>query len=333
VKRITVVTILLLLAVMCSTVNATTELAQPKKYVAFRDDDVRPFESLDTLKAVNQVHIDENVPVTLGIIPHPREGQGGNQLLQDDQFLTYARSIASSPLFEFAQHGYSHKDILPSGSQSEFSGLPYDDQYNHIFWGQTDMKEAFGATPTTFIPPFNTGDSNTTKAAAALGFTEYSIGFSFYKLHYGSQNGMRMEGSFDIGATSDAAFSTSIQNAQNETERFLGDPQSGDTLTFTYHAAVFGDSQGVVDSHKVQQLSDFISFLKTKGVLFTRLDRSNQAEDGAAVSPSLGEVQTVLTTGKSIPPTFLLVGSVGIVLSGIYVIAQRQSGPEKPKDK
>ena len=328
-KRITIVIFLLFLMLMCPTVSASTELAKPTKYVAFRDDDVSPFNSLDKLKAVNQVHIDENVPVTLGIIPHPRVAQEGNQLLQDDLFLTYMRSIAPSPLFEFAQHGYSHRDILPSGAQSEFSGLPYEDQYNNISKGRADMQEAFGVAPMTFIPPFNTGDNNTTKAAAALGFTEYSAGFSEDYILHGYQSGMRMEDSLDIGAASDTAFSLSIQEAKNVTEQFLVDPQSGDTLTFTYHAGVFADGHGAVDSYKVQQLREFISFLKTKGVLFTRLDRLNPAGDGNAVSPSPVAEQSVLTIGKDTPPTFLLVASVGIVLFSIYISAQQQSGPRK----
>ena len=54
---------------MCSTASTDAQPTQPRKYIAFRDDDVAPFTSLEPLEAVNQVHIDEGVPVTLGIIP------------------------------------------------------------------------------------------------------------------------------------------------------------------------------------------------------------------------------------------------------------------------
>ena len=80
------------------------------------------------------------------------------------------RSIASNPLFEFAQHGYSHKNDGLSLNASEFDGRPYDDQYNRILKGRADLVDAFGMTPKTFIPPFNSGDQNTSEAAAALGF-------------------------------------------------------------------------------------------------------------------------------------------------------------------
>jgi len=36
--------------------------------VVFREDDVAPKADFAELQAVNQVHIDKNVPVTLGII-------------------------------------------------------------------------------------------------------------------------------------------------------------------------------------------------------------------------------------------------------------------------
>lgn len=67
--------------------------------------------------------------------------------------------------------------------------------------------------------------------------------------------------------------STKNLKITNATERFLTNPQSGDTLTVTYRAEDFTDGDGAVDNHKIQLLT-FVGFLKTKGVLFTRLDRS-----------------------------------------------------------
>ena len=67
-----------------STVDAVNAQASQKKHVIFRDDDIEPFSSnLGTLEAVNQVHIDKNVPVTLAIIPHPDTAKYGNELLMD----------------------------------------------------------------------------------------------------------------------------------------------------------------------------------------------------------------------------------------------------------
>jgi len=62
----------------------------------FRDDDVAPTQRLNVLEAVNQVHIDEIVPVTLAIIPYPTANASRYaQLFPDDQAHTF-RSKAPS---------------------------------------------------------------------------------------------------------------------------------------------------------------------------------------------------------------------------------------------
>ena len=70
-RRKAIFVLIFAFTLVCSTVSANAQPLQTKKYIAFRDDDVQPFKWLDALEAVNQVHIEENVPVTLGIIPHP----------------------------------------------------------------------------------------------------------------------------------------------------------------------------------------------------------------------------------------------------------------------
>ena len=119
------------------------------KCVMFRDDDVTANSGFSTLKAVNQIHIDEGVPVTLGVIPLPSlasyiesnssnplaiESNSSNPLAYEEgpvpfgviplaslantsqgdagitAFVAYLRSLASNNLFELAQHGYDHHD-------------------------------------------------------------------------------------------------------------------------------------------------------------------------------------------------------------------------------
>ena len=119
--------------------------------------------------------------------------------------LNYLLSIKTNPLFEFAQHGYTHatggvgSTLVSGGStawhpsadrlngstrlvcatlvgDSEYSWRPYTDQYNSIKQGWDDIAEALGVTPRTFVPPWNDGDSNTVLAAHAVGHTLYSSG-------------------------------------------------------------------------------------------------------------------------------------------------------------
>jgi hypothetical protein len=71
---------LFMLIVLFSTVHVNAQDVegggQTKKYVVFRDDDIAPRAKFAQLEAVNKVHIDKNVPVTLGIIPHQNASAG-----------------------------------------------------------------------------------------------------------------------------------------------------------------------------------------------------------------------------------------------------------------
>jgi peptidoglycan/xylan/chitin deacetylase (PgdA/CDA1 family) len=165
---------------------------KPKKYVIFRDDDVEPWYTLATLKRVNQIHMDKNVPVMLSIIPHPDPSRSGDELLVDAPFLNYLKSLSTNKLFEFAQHGYTHKDATGTAYKSEFYGVPYARQYTLIKSGQADIQSAFNITPTTFVPPFDRSDDNTLLATKALGFTEYSTAASDFGIVHGYRDGMRI---------------------------------------------------------------------------------------------------------------------------------------------
>ncbi|MGZ7171149.1 MAG: DUF2334 domain-containing protein, partial [Halobacteriota archaeon] len=310
---------LLVVLVLLSTVPVTAQTPAQHKYVIFRDDDVGLGSQTNALKAVNQVHIDEGVPVTLGIVPHPNGPwphllafsdaqpsgivpQAGfnasNQLYHDPTFFDYMRSISSNPLFEFAQHGYTHQSdgrATSSHNTSEFSGEPYSIQYAMIRQGRGDIKAAFGRTPTTFIPPWDRGDINTLEALRTLGFTEYCSGGTDMQELYGRVSGIRVEPAFDIYGSSDTAFNKSVKTAEDRIDQFFSDPHN-DTIVVAYHFWQFSGPGNSVDLKKVQLLRDFITYIKSRGpASFTTLDRSITvpnaeppaiAENGAS-SPSL----------------------------------------------
>jgi peptidoglycan/xylan/chitin deacetylase (PgdA/CDA1 family) len=295
---------------------------------------VAPTGWINILEAVNQVHIDENVPVTLAIIPHP-SAQTDVQLFMHDQpasfgpslpdatanelpqmhaFFDYMRLIATNPLFEFAQHGYTHQnDGLTPGShnQSEFAREPFGVQYEAIRQGRDDIKDTFGVTPTTFVPPWDRGDLTTLEALRALGFTEYCTGATEYPTLQGHVAGIRVEAAgVDIDGGTYAALNTSVQLAKNTTDQFFSDP-TNNTLIVAYHWWTFSGPGGSVDVRKVQLLRDYIDYVKTKeGVQFTRLDSqvtvSPEAAPGTASSP-------VNVTDALTPYRLWLVGGVGVV--------------------
>ena len=250
---------------------------KPKKYVIFRDDDAAPRGELAILKAVNQVHIDKNVPVTLGIIPHPATGMSGNELLGDAGFLNYLKSISTNKLFEFAQHGYTHKDATGSIFKSEFYGLPYARQYEIIKRGQSDFQSALNVTPTTFVPPFDRSDDNTLLATKVLGFTEYSTAWTDFGITHGYRNGMRIDvesivldiylGHIDDGIT--------LQLLKDKTDRWLNDVHTSDPIIVFYHYWMFNGPSGTISNLKLKLLSDYMDYLKNRGdVTLTNFNRS-----------------------------------------------------------
>ncbi|WP_371161715.1 DUF2334 domain-containing protein [Halorubrum miltondacostae] len=75
---------------------------------------------MDALKAVNEIFIGEQVPVTHGVIP-----SRGTPLDEADAFCEYVRntSTAHPGLFDVSLHGYTHEAKTDFGGQSEFGGL------------------------------------------------------------------------------------------------------------------------------------------------------------------------------------------------------------------
>jgi len=260
-------------------VDVNRQSETPKKYVIFRDDDVAPWNQLDTLKLINQIHVDKNVPVTLGIVPHPSLVRSGNLFYADSKFFEYMKSISSNPLFEFAQHGYTHHDNSGTPHQSEFYGYPYSDQYATIKKGQLDFINAFGMKPTTFIPPWNRGDDNTLKALKALGFAEYSSSFDDFNIDTGYKDGIWVD------SCSITLNDTTLPSAKDITERLLNDEHTN-TIVIFYHFWSFSGQGNPEDATKVHLFEDYLDYLKNRNdVIFTKLDHSYSVEGQSPVNP------------------------------------------------
>ncbi|MGZ4883690.1 MAG: DUF2334 domain-containing protein [Halobacteriota archaeon] len=347
------VLIVCMIAFSITNVSAQETGGVGKKYVIFRDDDVglAP-ELLPTLKAVNQVHIDEHVPVTLAIVPNPGGGNieteredvvhaevnsfspsaQHNGLLTSVSLRGYLSSLAANPLFEFAQHGYTHSHSAASDT-TEFRGVPSTVQYNEIQQGRDTIRQAFGIIPRTFIPPWNTGDRNTLEAVKALGFTDYCTGRAEYPMVRGTVQGLRIEAhNVTLEGTSSAQLNESFRTAYTATEQFLNDPQR-DTLIVTYHFWSFSNSDRSVDWKGVQLLRDYIAELKDHGVFFTRLDRgyTTTAEEYTAVKIVAGDGEKVAladtpsstavqTRGLQLPSPVVSALTFGIIIVGIVPI-------------
>ena len=329
--------LILLVSMLCTGASsgATTSAssggsAQTNKYVIFREDDVAPNADFAELQAVNQLNINMNVPVTLGIIPHPYPTPSGNQLIKvNNTFLEYMRSLTSNHLFQFAQHGYTHLDTGPSPvGPSEFYGRPYAAQYDAIKQGRDDIIQAFGVTPTSFLPPFDKSDNNTVKACKALGFTEYSTAFQDFNQNGGNLGGMRLD-TISIEVTNNT-----LQSLENATNQWLNDPYSINTFVVLYHPADFEGPNYTVNASKVNMLADYIKYFEGTGrVQFTTLDRSvtTTGNGTAASSSSEGTTAVGATDAPNVGfanagAVFAVVGAIVVVsLASIFVVRRRKN--------
>ena len=316
-------------------VNSTVK-AGNGKHIIFRDDDIAPWTDLNTLKIVNQAFIDENVPETLAILPHPDTSLDSNQneLFLDTSMLNYLLSIKTNPLFEFVQHGYTHASggvgstLVSGGStawhpsadrlngstrlvgaqlvgDSEYSGRPYADQYNSIKHGWDDIAEALGVTPRTFVPPWNEADENTVLAAHAVGHTLYSSGW-YDPAMSASVSGIYLQGAdFEIPWQDNSVvnWDTYMPQLIAQTDDALNAAGNGaDFVVLTHFWSYTTDttSNTPIDWNKINWLETYIEHLKARGdVEFTTLENQYDLSESAKTNVTLTASNTNPVVGQS----------------------------------
>ncbi|ELZ33346.1 deacetylase [Halogeometricum pallidum JCM 14848] len=151
--------------------------------VAFRNDDIQPYYEASTMRAVDAVFVEEGVPVTNAVIPFV----GGRNITDADDTCAYLRELGREhpDTFEFALHGYTHENRTDFYGSSEFGAQPYETQRAWMREGTDELLACTGERPTTFVPPMNTYDENTTRAAAAADYVTVSGGSWFTRQYYG----------------------------------------------------------------------------------------------------------------------------------------------------
>ncbi|MFC4356529.1 DUF2334 domain-containing protein [Halobium salinum] len=164
---------------------ATTQPTEWREYrtiVVFRNDDPQPAYHFETLLAVDRVFVEENVPLTTGVVGAPH----GEELEPDSRFCRYLRANERRhpELVEYALHGYSHRTETAFASGSEFGGLPAAEQQRRVERGTEAVTDCVGQRPRTFVPPLNSYDRNTTAALSAAGYRTVSGGGWFTKAYY-----------------------------------------------------------------------------------------------------------------------------------------------------
>jgi uncharacterized OB-fold protein len=148
----------------------------------FRNDDIQPWYETETMRSVNQVFIEEDVPVTLGVIPN---AAGELPLTSDEATCEYLGSLQNDHpgQFEMALHGYTHQPETDFYDGSEFGGLSDAEQADRLAEGHRLLSQCVEPS-NTFVPPMNTYDDGTVRAVAESDYTTISGGQWFTDEYY-----------------------------------------------------------------------------------------------------------------------------------------------------
>ncbi len=160
------------------------EWVEYETIVVFRNDDIQPWYKFETMQAVDRVFIEEDVPVTLGVIPAV-EGED-SPITESDQTCEYLQSLLRDHpgQFEIATHGYTHDQRTDFYNGSEFGGIPNETQSAWMTTGTEVLADCTGVRPRTFIPPMNTYDDGTVEAAVEEDYRTMSGGDWFTAEYY-----------------------------------------------------------------------------------------------------------------------------------------------------
>lgn len=167
--------------------------------VIFRNDDVQPYYKSEVRKKVDQIFVDEQVPVTEAVIPAPRN----TSIAENERFCDYLveQKRAHPDIFEYALHGYNHqqesrfevrsKRYFSGVVQSEFAGVSAAEQRRKIARGTRILEQCTGERPEVFVPPFGTYSNETARILDEEGYLAVSGGGWYTRSYYGPSGDQR----------------------------------------------------------------------------------------------------------------------------------------------
>ncbi len=149
-------------------------MIQKTKYF-LRIDDVCPTMNRASFKKIQEACDKFNIKPIVGIVP---DNQDQNLQVESENkdFWKIMKNLADNNWI-IAQHGYQH---IYNARKTEFTGLPYQEQFDKLQKGQSIMKEKLGFTPTWFMAPAHSIDTLTSKALVSLSFTHVTDGIAMY---------------------------------------------------------------------------------------------------------------------------------------------------------
>lgn len=155
--------------------------------VLFRNDDPAPWTDLDVLRDVDDVFADRDVPLTHSVVT--RDTNRDEELGLDHPVCRHLAALADErgDRVGFAVHGRTHDSETDFHGGSEFGGLSLDEQRRRVEAATEALGACIDATPTVFVPPFNTYDEQTVAVLRDAGFSMVSGSEHFQREYFGER--------------------------------------------------------------------------------------------------------------------------------------------------
>ncbi|ACM58802.1 polysaccharide deacetylase (plasmid) [Halorubrum lacusprofundi ATCC 49239] len=245
------------------------EWTEYETIAVFRNDDIQPWYKTNTRRAVDRVFIEEDVPVTLGVIPAVN---GADSPITDNgRTCGYLRSLLTEHpgQFEIALHGYTHDQRTGFYNGSEFGGIDPATQQQWMTTGTEILRTCTGVTPRTFIPPLNTYDTGTVEAANTADYRTISGG-DWFTTQYYNETGIFAAGGL-VHASEGASFvdwERDELHSQAELQAEFNDSYESNTLHIQMLHYQSFDTEA--DREKLRQL---IRHIKSTDTAFLTVDQ------------------------------------------------------------
>lgn len=255
----------------------STEPPEERRYqsvVIFRNDDIQPHYRTETMKAVDRIFVEEDVPVTQAVIPM----RGDESIAEAESLCRYLREQRRHhpDVFEFALHGYRHENGTETDGKSEFAGLAPATQREYVEEGTRVVSECTGERPRTFVPPFNTYDDATADALVAADYAAISSADWFERQRTGRRGAFAEDGLRHLSATQGFVnWSTGgLRDPADMRAEFDRAHRNGAAYVQMLHYTTF-DTERERD-----RLRSFVRYVKSKdGVAFMTLGEFAEAAD------------------------------------------------------
>ena len=148
--------------------------------ITVRMDDITPDMNWDNFYFFKKLFQEAGITPLLGIVPDNRDPKLSCGAVHED-FYEVMRGLAKEG-YILAMHGCHHVyktkcgGLFPLNRQSEFAGLPYDQQREMLKYGREELKKN-GIDTDIFMAPAHSYDKHTLRALKEVGFTKITDGF------------------------------------------------------------------------------------------------------------------------------------------------------------